>query len=228
NSGGVDSSDHEVNLKILMQQLIERGRIDSREERDTILEEVTEEVCEDVLANNYMQSLALSLDLARCRQNAEPYLELANRLVNAGLLDRQSEFLPTRKEVLARECECLTRPELAILLAYAKMQLYDDLLDSDLPDQEWVRGLLLSYFPDSVCERFEEGIVDHPLSREITATVLTNFVVDRTGSAFLNTLSQQSGKSWVDGVRTYLFFDRVMQAEPARQALFDLDNRMQA
>ncbi|MFO7983389.1 MAG: NAD-glutamate dehydrogenase [Desulfuromonadales bacterium] len=228
NSGGVDSSDHEVNLKILMKHAIEQGRVGSREERDTILQRVTEEVCDDVLANNYTQSLALSLDLARCRKNPEPFIDLINRLVNAGLLDRQSEFLPTRKEILARDCKCLSRPELAILLAYAKMQLYEDLLESDLPDTPAMQDMLLSYFPNTVCEQFGEEILNHPLSREITATVLTNFVIDRSGSTFLNSLGQQTSRTWIEGVRTYLFFDRVMEAEPARQALFDLDNRMDA
>jgi len=119
NSAGVDTSDHEVNLKIFFQVLRESGKVKTLRTRDRILQEMQEVVCEQVLHNNYTQSLCLSLDLRRCRQDAEPFIDLADRLANAGLLDQQGEGLPTRKELAGRG-QGYVRPELAILLGYSK------------------------------------------------------------------------------------------------------------
>ena len=135
NSAGVDTSDHEVNMKIFYQGLREAGVIKTEQTRNRQLQEVADVICDKVLANNYTQSLCLSLDLLRCQQDSDPFIDLAERLVNAGLLDRQGEFLPSRKELTARG-QGYVRPELSILLAYSKMHLYQSLLDSEVPDQE--------------------------------------------------------------------------------------------
>ena len=115
--------------------LREAGIIKTEQTRNRQLQEVADVICEKVLANNYTQSLCLSLDYLRCQQDSEPYIDLAERLVNAGLLDRQGEFLPSRKELTARG-QGYVRPELSILLAYSKMHLYQTLLESSLPEQE--------------------------------------------------------------------------------------------
>jgi len=228
NSGGVDCSDHEVNLKIFMQHLGERGEVASPTERDRLLSEVTDEVCAAVLANNYGQSLCLSLDLLRCAEDVEPYFELADRLVAAGLLDRQGEFLPAAREVLARKERSFCRPELAILMAYSKMQVYQAILESNLPDSGWVQDHLCRYFPPETGERFARHLAGHPLAREITATMVTNALVNQAGSAFAVRLSRQSGTSLVQVVTAYLVFDRVLDAGELRRCLFGCDNRMPA
>ncbi|WP_298035894.1 NAD-glutamate dehydrogenase domain-containing protein [uncultured Desulfuromonas sp.] len=228
NSAGVDCSDHEVNLKIFMAKLAEQGRLSGAGERNRLLDSMAEEVCADVLRNNYGQSLCLSLDLLRCAEDVEPFLDLADRLGSVGLLDRRGEFLPTVKEVSARAGHCLTRPELAILLAYAKMQLYQALLESDLPQGEGARGYLESYFPDGVREAFFEQLGDHPLAREITATVITNALVNQAGCSFAHQASRRTGRSIVEVTRTYLAFDRILGGAEIRQGVFDLDNRMAA
>jgi glutamate dehydrogenase len=228
NSGGVDCSDHEVNLKIFMQHLSEKGVVASLAERDQLLSEVTDEVCAAVLANNYGQSLCLSLDQLRCAEDVETYLDLADRLVAAGLLDRQGEFLPTAREVLARQGRAFFRPELAILMAYSKMQIYESLLDSDLPGSSWVSEYLQAYFPTAIRDRFAGYLQGHPLAREITATMITNALVNQAGSPFVQHLGRQFGATTARIVTVYLFFDRVVGGSELRRQLFALDNHLPA
>jgi len=228
NSGGVDSSDHEVNLKILLQVLHHDGLLDSQEAGYRLLEEMEETVCQDVLANNYTQTLSISLDEARCREDVEPFLELMDRLGRSGLLDRRDEYLPSRKEVASRQPNQMLRPELSVLLAYSKMFLYRALLDSALPENRIITQLLFEYFPHQVVERFPESISRHPLAKEISATMLTNRIVDQAGSTFCQTLSRQTGQSLVEVANAYLIFDSLLSGHKLRQTVFALDNLLPA
>ncbi len=225
NSAGVDTSDHEVNLKIFFQGLLENGVIKTERTRNKQLQEVENEVCDMVLANNYTQSLCLSLGLLRCQYDNEPFIDLAERLTNAGLLDRKGEFLPSRKELTARGQGYL-RPELSILLAYSKMHLYQTLLESDLPDKESAQVFLKQYFPEKIKKRYSKYFKDHPLKHEIISTEITNLVVDNAGCAFLNTLVRQAGATPIQGVTAYLVFNEVLEGEAIRKRLFDADNKM--
>jgi glutamate dehydrogenase len=227
NSAGVDTSDHEVNLKIFFQTLREAGVIKTQATRNRQLQEVENDVCDMVLANNYSQSLCLSLDLLRCQNDSEPFIDLTERLVNTGLLDRQGETLPSRKELTARGQGYL-RPELSILLAYSKMMLYQTLLDSDLPDQESAQVFLNQYFPEKLLKRHKSQIKNHPLKREIIATMITNRVVDQAGCAFLNTLVRQAGATLIQGVTAYLVFDEVLNGAAVREQISAVDNKMPA
>lgn len=228
NSAGVDSSDHEVNLKILLKLLLQANKLKTMEQGYQLLEEIEETVCHDVLANNYNQTLSISLDEIRCLSDVEPYLELMDRLGRSGLLDRRDEFLPSRKEVAARQPNKLVRPELSVLLAYSKMFLYRALLDSELSDNRVVKELLLDYFPQQVIDRYREILPEHPLAKEITATMLTNRVVDQAGSTFCQTLSRLTGQNQVKVANAYLIYDSLLSGHELRQALFALDNRMPA
>lgn len=228
NSAGVDCSDHEVNLKILMQVLMSTGEVQSLEQRDQLLSGMTDEVCEAVLENNYGQSLCLSLDQLRAGNEVEPYLELTDRLSSAGLLDRRGESLPSGKDVRARETATLTRPELAILMAYSKMQLYQALLASNLPQSEGVQDLYRSYFPARARQLFGDRLAAHPLAREIAATVVTNRVINQAGSPLLSQLAGKTGSSLVQVCATYLTLDQVFSATDLRQQLYRLDNRCPA
>jgi glutamate dehydrogenase len=227
NSAGVDTSDHEVNLKIFFQHLRETGVIKTERTRNRQLQEIENDVCEQVLANNYTQSLCLSLDLLRCQQDSEPFIDLAERLANAGLLDRQGEALPSRKELTSRG-QGYQRPELSILLAYSKMQLFQALLESSLPDQESAQVFLQHYFPEKMQKRYSAQILSHPLRREIIATMITNRVVDHAGCAFLNSLVRQVGANLVEGVTAYLVFDQVLNGTAVRQLVMAADNKMPA
>ena len=227
NSAGVDTSDHEVNMKIFYQGLREAGVIKTEQTRNRQLQEVADVICDKVLANNYTQSLCLSLDLLRCQQDSDPFIDLAERLVNAGLLDRQGEFLPSRKELTARG-QGYVRPELSILLAYSKMHLYQSLLDSEVPDQEAAQVFLQQYFPEKTRTRYAAQIGNHPLRREIIATMMTNRIVDQAGCAFLNTLVRQAGATMVQGVAAYLVFDEVLDGAAIRGRIMAADNKMSA
>ncbi|MDH3453906.1 MAG: NAD-glutamate dehydrogenase, partial [Desulfuromonadales bacterium] len=225
NSAGVDTSDHEVNLKIFFQVLREAGVIKTERTRNRQMQEVEHDVCDKVLANNYTQSLCLSLDLLRCQADSEPFIDLTERLANAGLLDRQGESLPSRKELAARN-QGHQRPELSILLAYSKMQLFQALLESDLPDQESAQGFLKQYFPEKIQKRHSAHIKDHPLRREIIATMITNRLVDQAGCAFVNTLVRQAGATIIGGVTAYLVFDEVLDGAAIRKQILAADNKM--
>ncbi|SEA15814.1 glutamate dehydrogenase [Desulfuromusa kysingii] len=228
NSAGVDTSDHEVNLKILLRQLRFEGHLKNLEDGYELLGEMEETVCQDVLANNYTQTLSLSLDEMRCRDDVEPYLELIDRLVSSGLLDRRGEFLPSRKEVSNRQPNRLLRPEFSVLLAYSKMYLFKALLDSEMPENSVVSKLLFDYFPQQVIDRYSDSLKRHPLAKEISATILTNRVIDQAGSAFLQTTSRMTGCPQVEVANAYLIFDNLLTGHELRQAVFALDNKMSA
>jgi len=228
NSAGVDSSDHEVNLKILLRLLRHEGHIKDLDAGYALLEEMEETVCQDVLANNYTQTLSLSLDEIRCDSDVEPHLELMDRLGRAGLLDRRGEFLPNRKDVSLRQPNRLLRPELSVLLAYSKMFLFKALLDTKLPDNKVVSQLLYDYFPQQAIDRYGDSIPRHPLAKEISATILTNRVIDQAGSTFIQTVSRTSASTPVEVATTYMIFDSILGGHDLRQAVFALDNKIPA
>lgn len=228
NSAGVDSSDHEVNLKILLQVLRQRRKMKTIDQGYKLLAEMEEAVCQDVLQNNYTQTLSISLDQLRCRSDVEPHLELMDRLERSGLLDRQDEFLPSRKDVMARQPSRLLRPELSVLLAYSKMALFRNILEEGLPAGAITESLLHCYFPQQARERYPTMLKNHPLANEVVATVMTNHVIDRAGSSFCQGLSRLTGLSQARVALTYLQVDQLLNAEAMRNAVFALDNRMPA
>src|SRR5699024_4714970 len=154
-----------VNLKILFDHLRERKIITGSEEKNHWLEKVKGEVCQEVLGNNYSQSLGLSLDQQRCLRDIEPFMELADRLENAGLLDRITDDFPYRKSALARLGGGLTRPELAVLMSYSKMRLYQSLLEQpDFLSSSFLQEFIIHYFPPAINKQFANHIYDHPLA----------------------------------------------------------------
>ena len=224
NSAGVDCSDHEVNLKILMRHLIETGEVASFEERDQLLSNVTDDVCDAVLNNNTTQTLCIALDSLRCQGDVSPYLFLSERLVRAGLLDRRGEFIPSRRDVQNRPTSSLVHPELAILLAYSKMHLYQAILSSDLPDESGAITFLRDYFPEKIRTQFLGQLESHPLAREIIATVMNNIVIDQAGSSFILSTVERTGADAADVARTYLVYDAALECQHLRDAVFALDN----
>ncbi len=216
NSGGVDLSDHEVNYKVLLRRAAGLG------DRETFrwLERVAEDTVTRVLAHNRSQSLCLSLDALRCRRNPLPFLELADRLENAGLLNRTAESFPRRDQVLARPGRSLTRPELAVLLAMAKMQFKRGLQSRPrFLRQKFLHRFLHDYFPAPLASRLE--VDSHPLAREITATAAANYLIDRAGATFL-TWIEELGPLLERAVAGWLGFDAILAAEPLRCDLQNL------
>ncbi|MBI5106399.1 MAG: NAD-glutamate dehydrogenase [Solirubrobacterales bacterium] len=204
NSAGVDSSDHEVNLKILLDLAVRRGDLD-REGRDRLLLEVTEDVVGHVLYDSYLQAQILSQELRGSPARMFAYEDLMEDLEEDGMLHRAAESLPAPDEMAERRRsgEGLTAPELAVLVAYAKRSLTDALLDSELPDDPAVERDVRTYFPRAVVERFGELIAEHPLRRELVATLVANDVVNALGPTFVSGLTQELGASAADVVRAY-------------------------
>lgn len=190
NSAGVNTSDVEVNIKIALAGPVKRGQL-KEEARNALLAEMTDEVGLLVLRNNYLQTLALSLTEAKGVAATPGLRYLMQTLEADGRLDRTVEYLPSDAVLAEREkrSEGLTRPELAVLLAYAKLSLHDALLASDVPDDLYLNSELVRYFPQALRERYGEEIANHKLRREIVATQLANAIVNRGGPALVPVLS---------------------------------------
>jgi glutamate dehydrogenase len=194
NSAGVNTSDVEVNLKIALSLPLRDGRLD-RAARDALLAQMTEEVAALVLRNNYLQPLALSLAQRRGLEFLGFQQRLMQMLERRGLLDRAVEFLPDDTEIAERRrrAQPLSRPELAVLLAYAKLALYQDLLESNVPDDPYLGRELVRYFPKAIVERFPDALERHRLRREIIATQLANSIINRGGPSFAARTEDQTG-----------------------------------
>ncbi|WP_029353499.1 NAD-glutamate dehydrogenase [Bosea sp. 117] len=194
NSAGVNTSDVEVNIKIALGKPYRDGRLDA-EARAALLAGMTDEVAVLVLRNNYLQTLALSLAERRALDELGFHQRLMANLESRGLLDRAVEFLPSDVELTERRGrgEALTRPELAVLLAYAKLTAHSDLLDSDVPDDPYLAHELKAYFPLELNDRFPDGVDGHRLRRDIIATQLCNAMINHGGPAFLTRLADETG-----------------------------------
>jgi glutamate dehydrogenase len=204
NSAGVNCSDVEVNLKILLNPLMETRRL-PRPERNALLASMTDEVARLVLRNNYLQSLAISMLGSR---SAERVAELGNAihaLERSGALDRALEALPTGDEVAERrrKGEGLTRPELAMLLSYSKIWLSERLGPTDVADDPFLGGELTRYFPEPVRRRFPKEIHKHQLRREIIVTAITNSLVNRMGPVFAIRMQEDTGADVGSIARAY-------------------------
>ncbi len=222
-------SDHEVNIKILLGGAIAAGAL-GRQEREPLLAQMTDDVAALVLRDNYLQGEALSVAEARGAAALDRQARLIRDLERAGRLDRALEFLPDDETLAARAAarRGLTRPELAVLLAYAKMSLDQDLLASDLPDLPELAADLRDYFPPALRERFAAQIAAHPLKREIIATVVTNDLVNRAGLTFIHDMRARTGREAPDIARSYRIV-REAFALPALWAEIEaLDNRVPA
>jgi glutamate dehydrogenase len=194
NSAGVNTSDVEVNIKIALKTPESEGRLDEAA-RNALLADMTEEVADLVLRNNYLQTLSLSLSQQRGLADLGFARRLMQSLEEAGRLDRDVEYLPSDGVLTERQRkgESLTRPELAVLLAYAKLSLHDELLASSVPDDPYLAKELERYFPKPLRERFPETIAHHRLRREIIATQLSNAILNRGGATFITRIKDQTG-----------------------------------
>ncbi|RMH23200.1 MAG: NAD-glutamate dehydrogenase [Gemmatimonadetes bacterium] len=230
NSGGVDLSDREVNLKILLNHPVRAGRM-SQDERNTLLEELTDDVARLVLRDNESQSRAVSLDALRARKNLDDFRDFMSALEKKGRLDRQAETLPTweaLEERLEEHGTGLTRPELSVLLAYAKLDLMASLLQSDLPDDEAARDYLVRYFPERALEAAgADALGLHRLRREIVASQLTNEVVDLMGATFVYRVARDTGRSPAEVVRAWLAGARFAEHHELVRRLSEAETAMQ-
>ncbi len=229
NSAGVASSDQEVNIKILLGEVVSSGEL-ALESRNELLEAMTDDVAEHCLMDNYRQGLALSLAQARGSVTIGEHQRFIRRLEIAGDLDRAVEFLPTDEELAERERQGkgLTRPELAVLLAYAKNRFFKHLMESDIPDDPWLVNDLALYFPPLVRDRYRDLMPGHRLQREITATYISNSLINRVGPTFVETISAERGLQPDRIVRAYLICREVFGVSWIWQEIEGLDNRVPA
>ena len=204
NSAGVNTSDVEVNIKIALTLAERDGRLDDTA-RHKLLVEMTDEVGSLVLRNNYLQTLALSLAGRRSITDLGFARRLMQMLERQGRLDRAVEFLPGDMEISERahRREGLTRPEIAVLLAYAKLALYEDLLDSHIPDDPYLSRELQRYFPAQLREQFSDAIIAHKLRRDIISTQIANAIINRAGPTAITRLADETGSDTPTIVAAY-------------------------
>ncbi len=229
NSAGVDTSDHEVNIKILFGEVLARGGM-TREERDELLAGMTDEVAELVLRDNYLQSQAISVAAAQGVSALDQQARLIRNLERSGRLHRKLESLPDDEQLAERQSSGLglTRPEIAVLLAYAKIALYQEILASDLPDDPTLSRDLALYFPRPLRERFRDAIEGHRLRREIIATHVTNSTVNRVGPTFVTQMMEETGASATDIARAYTIARDAFELRRVWEEIESLDNLVPA
>ncbi len=227
NSAGVDCSDHEVNIKILLDRVVEAGDMTIKQRND-LLASMTEEVGHLVLADNYYQTQALDLVGHRPGYFLDGQQRLMQWLEGSGRLDRAIEFLPADDEITHRRSlkSGLTAPENAVLLAYAKISVFDDLVTSNLPDDPFFNRALLAYFPKTLAQRFSDAIALHPLKREIIATYVANRVVNRMGATFVNFLAAEAAAKTADVVRAYTLAREIFDLEALWDQIDALDHQV--
>ncbi len=225
NSAGVDCSDHEVNVKILLDRLVTDGVLSTARRRELLIE-MTDEVAALVLAHNADQNTQLGVSRAHAASMTPVHARLVTYLEARHGLDRRLAALPTRAQWDARQSagEGLTSPELSTLMAHVKLGLAAEVLASDLPDAEVFRARLPEYFPAPLRDRFAAVIREHPLSREITTTLLVNEVVDRGGMTYAYRLAEELSVSASDAVRAYSVAVAVFDLRVTWRAITDLGN----
>ena len=228
NSAGVDSSDHEVNIKILLRNAIDSGDL-AAGDRNELLASMTKEVANKVLIHNYDQTGALSVAEASAAHDLDSHERMMERLEGAGLLKRAVEGLPKAEDIrlLHDQHQGLTRPELSVLLAYAKITLFDELIDSNVPDDAFLSDQFHSYFPDELLQ-FESAMENHRLKREIIATQLANDIINLGGITFVHRVKERAGVETDQTARAFIAALSIFSLRPLLKRIDELDNQVPA
>ncbi|MGL5857128.1 MAG: NAD-glutamate dehydrogenase [Angustibacter sp.] len=227
NSAGVDTSDHEVNIKILLSAVLADGGL-TLEQRGGLLASMTDDVASLVLRDNYEQNVLLGNAREQAHAMMSVHQRLIRALVSSGQLNRELEFLPSDAQI-ARRQEAglgLTSPEFSVLVAYAKNTLGDQLLASELPDDPWFATMLRSYFPAELVRRYGDRLDQHPLRRQIITTVLVNNLVNRGGITFAFRLQEEIAATPVQVARAYVVAREVFDLTGFVAEVEALDNRV--
>jgi len=227
NSAGVDTSDHEVNIKILLNDPVQRGVL-TLDARNTQIEAMTDEVEYLVLRDNYLQNQAISVMERMSVQRLGAKQHFIRTLESQGLLDRQLEFLPSDADFAERKARGLglTRPELSILLSYSKIVLFQQLLDSDVPEDPYLSKELVRYFPKALQEKYRDAMERHRLRREIIATAVTNSMVNRMGATFVLRMQEDTGESPGQIAKAYSIAREVLDARELWAEIEALDGKV--
>ncbi len=227
NSAGVDTSDHEVNIKILLNAAVQKKTLGFAA-RNKLLAAMTDEVGELVLMDNYRQNQAISLMERMSISRIGSKKHFIQTLESLGLLDRQIEFLPSDTEIEERRVrgEGLTRPELSVLLSYSKLVLFQQLLDSDVPEDAYLSNELVRYFPQPLQKKYTKEMNGHRLKREIVATMVTNSTVNRMGATFVLRMQEDSGRTPAEVVRAYTIARDVVDVRAMWAQIDALDGKV--
>jgi glutamate dehydrogenase len=229
NSAGVDCSDHEVNIKILTGIVMQDGEM-TLKQRNKLLAEMTDDVARLVLADNYYQPQSLAVSGVRAEKLLDSQAEFIRALEKAGRLNRAVEYLPSDDEIAERRAakHGLAAPERAVLLAYSKMTLFDDLIAGSLVDDQYVAQALIGYFPTLLQKKYADLMARHPLKREIIATVVANTMLNRTGSIFVHRMTQETGAISEEVTRAYVLVRDIFKLDELWLSIDALDNKVQA
>ncbi|MEM7431179.1 MAG: NAD-glutamate dehydrogenase [Pseudomonadota bacterium] len=229
NSAGVDSSDREVNIKILMSDVAAKKNM-TRDKRDQLLASMTDDVADLVLRNNYLQTQSISMSEIRSVERIDEIARLITSLESTGLLDRDIEYLPNEAEIDDRRArkQGFTRPELAVVLSYAKIDLYDGLIASGEPLDDFLVIDPLRYFPSELRKRYSDFIPGHRLSRQILATLIANDLINRMGPAFVKRVQDDTGADVVTIARAYTVARQICRAGSLFKTIESLDNEIPA
>jgi glutamate dehydrogenase len=229
NSAGVDCSDHEVNIKILLGE-VERQQSINREQRDQLLQEMTDEVAALVLRDNYLQTQAVSVTQQVGARFTDRLARFTRELEHHAGLNRELEALPDAETLVdrMRTGAGLVRPELCVLISYAKNWLFQQLMATKVPDEPYLKRDLNDYFPSALRERFPEAIAGHLLRREIVATVVANDLINRAGITFLHEVGERTGASIETVTRAYVVAREVHGLRAFWRAVENLDNQIPA
>ena len=225
NSAGVDCSDNEVNIKILLSQLVKSGRL-SNKERNQLLVDMTDEVAQKCLFNNYRQTQIIDSIEKHAALNMYQHARFMRHLENGGIMNRKLENLPSDKQITDRiaKNQALTRPELSILLSYSKLTYKNALLESSSLTEECYNALLLGYFPRLIRERYADEILQHPLRKEIIATILSNQIANNIGIGFGYRIREETGSTIEDIAKAYVVCVEVFDLYDTWRKLEKLDN----
>ena len=227
NSAGVDTSDHEVNIKILLNAEVQRKKL-TMPERNTLLAAMTDEVAQLVLNDNYRQNQALSLMQRMSLSRLGSKQHFIRTLESQGLLDRQIEYLPSDSEIAERKSRRigLTRPELSVLLSYSKIVLFQQLLDSDVPEDPHLSKELVRYFPGPLQKKYAKAMESHRLKREIIATAVTNSLVNRMGATFILRMTEDTGRSPGEVAKAFTITRETLDARDLWAQIDALDGKV--
>ncbi|MBL4906612.1 MAG: NAD-glutamate dehydrogenase [Sneathiella sp.] len=227
NSAGVDCSDHEVNIKILLRAIMDDGEM-TEKQRDRLLVEMTDDVATHVLHDNYLQTQALTTAERQSIANFAEQTRFIRELEKQGRLDREVEDLPDEEELGERQAvnQGLARPEMCVLLAYAKMTLYADILKTELPDDPFFEKWLASYFPPKLQTKYLSYIKTHRLRREIITTIIVNSLINRAGITFVMQMVEDLGVGVDDVARAFALTLEVFDLPNLWVEIEALDNRV--
>ncbi len=227
NSAGVDCSDHEVNIKILLDQMVQAGDMTVKQ-RNQLLADMTDEVAEMVLADNYLQTQCISLITSQAGSLMEEHSRFMSHLESQNLLDRAIEFLPDHELIADRlaDQKGMVRPEISVLVSYAKMTLFDTVMKSELPDDPYLNTRLYRYFPARLSENYLSAVESHRLRREIIATHLVNDVVNRLGPSFVFRMEDELSANPVDVCKAFDVVTNVFHMNQIWCDIEALDNQV--